>query len=428
MASPRTVAYTMSRFPKISETFILYEIVELERLGLRVEVFPLIREHEEVAHPEAAALVERAHYTSLRSWELLSAQLYWLLRRPAAYLAAWRDALWGNRESPKFLSRALAVVPQAARFARQMRELGVEHLHAHYATHPALAAYVVRALAGIPYSFTIHAHDLYVERPMLAEKLRDAAFAVAISDFNRRLVAELYGPEAAAKTEVIHCGVDLEVFRPRPRRPRAGPFTLICVASLQDYKGHPYLVDACARLRDAGLDFVCLCVGEGEDRPQIEARIAELGLGERVRLLGRQPRAEVSRLMAEADAMVLPSVVTASGKMEGIPVALMEALATELPAVATAISGVPELIRDGETGLLVPERDPAAIADAVLRLSASPDLGERLARNGRALVEREFDLRRNAAALRELLAHEQPRREPETATLTPAAGEGAGRI
>lgn len=422
MPEPRVVAYTMSRFPKISETFILYEIVELERLGVRVEVFPLIREREEVAHPEAAALVARAHYSSPLSPEMLAAQLYWLLRRPGAYLGAWLRALWGNRESPKFLSRAAVVVPQAALFARRMRELGVEHLHAHYATHPALAAYVVQALAGIPYSFTAHAHDLYVERPMLGEKLRGAAFVVAISAFNRRLIGELYGAEAAAKTRVIHCGVDLEVFRPRAPRAPGGPFTLICVASLQDYKGHAYLVEACARLRDAGLDFRCLCVGEGEERPQIAAQIARLGLGERVLLLGRQPRNEVSRLMAEADAMALPSVVTPSGKMEGIPVALMEALATELPAVATAISGVPELIHDGETGLLVPERDAAALADALLRLAREPGLGARLARAGRALVEREFDLRRNAAALRDLLAAAPPAGRPgERADLADAS-------
>lgn len=421
----RRIAYTMSRFPKISETFILYEIVELERLGARVEVFPLLREREEVAHPEAGPLHERAHYSSPLSGEALAAQIFWLLRRPGAYLRAWRDALWGNRESLKFLSRALVVVPQAALFARKMHELGVEHLHAHYATHPALAAYVVHVLTGIPYSFTVHAHDLYVERPMLGEKLRAAARVVAISEFNRRLIGDLYGPAAAAKTSVIHCGVDFAVFQPRPRRERAGPFTIVCVASLQDYKGHPYLVGACARLRDAGIDFRCLCVGEGEDRPKIEAQIAELGLEEHVLLLGRQPREQVSALMASADAMVLPSVVTPSGKMEGIPVALMEALACELPAVATAISGVPELIRDDETGLLVPERDSAALAAALLRLHADPALGERLGRAGRALVEREFSLRANAARLYDLLqrgpdadsqpSHEAPDRITEFA-------------
>jgi glycosyltransferase involved in cell wall biosynthesis len=403
----------MSRFPKISETFILYEIVELQRLGLRVELFPLLREREEVAHPEAAALVERAHYSRLLSRAVLEAQLYWLLRRPGAYLRAWWRALLGNSGSPKFLSRALVVVPQAALFARRMRELGVEHLHAHYATHPALAAFVVHTLSDIPYSFTVHAHDLYVERPMLEEKLRAAAFVVAISEFNRRMIGELYGASATANIHVIHCGVDFAIFRPRPRRAPDQPFTLICVASLQEYKGHLYLIEACARLRDAGLAFRCLCVGEGEDRPALEAQIARLGLGKQVLLLGRQPRNEVSRLMTEADAMVLPSVITANGKMEGIPVALMEALACELPAVATAISGVPELIRDGETGLLVPERDAAALADALLRLARDPALGERLARNGRALVEREFDLQRNAAALHALIEHGEPALAPQ---------------
>jgi colanic acid/amylovoran biosynthesis glycosyltransferase len=399
----RTIAYTMSRFPKLSETFILYEIVELERAGVRVEIFPLLREHEAVAHPEAGPLAARAHYAGVASAETLAAQLYWLLRRPAAYLRAWLAALWGNRGSPKFLSRALLVVPQAARFARRMRELGVEHLHAHYATHPALAAYVAHILTGIPYSVTAHAHDIYVERSMLDTKLRAASLVVAISEYNRRLIGELCGPEVAAKTAVVHCGVDFAVFRPRPARAPGGPFTIVCVASLQDYKGHSYLLEACAQLREAGMSFRCLCVGEGEHRPQLEAQIAELGLQQQVLLLGRQPRERVSALLAEADVAVQPSVVTASGKMEGIPVALMEALACGLPAVATRISGIPELIRDGETGLLVPERDSAALAEALLRLQRDPALGERLGAAGRELVEREFSLRANAARLRALI-------------------------
>lgn len=402
----RSVAYIMSRFPKISETFILYEIIEMERHGQAVEIFPLLREREDVAHPEAQTLVARAHYSAFLSWDVLKAQWYWLRQCPAAYLRSWWQTLWGNRSSPRFLLRALVIVPQAAFFAQRMQALDIGHIHAHYATHPALAAYVVHTLTAIPYSITVHAHDLYVDRAMLAEKLRQASFVVAISDYNRSLIRDLYGADIAEKTTVIHCGVDLEVFQPRQAQRGNRPFTLICVASLQDYKGHPYLIDACAQLQQQGVDFRCLCIGEGEDRPQITAQIAELGLQERVLLLGRQPRERVSTLMAEADVMVLPSIVTPSGKKEGIPVALMEALATELPVVATAISGIPELISDGINGLLVPERNASALAEAILRLHRDPELGRALGQAGRAKVAQEFDLRCNSAALRRLLTRE----------------------
>src|SRR6266496_2893613 len=142
-AATKTIAYIMSRFPKISETFILYEILEIERLGMHVEVFPLVHEHEQLAHPEAQVIVDRAHYSRVVSPAVLAAQFYWLLRRPRKYLSAWWHALRGNWRSPKFLIRAVAIAAQSALFARQMQALGVEHLHAHYATHPALAAYMV---------------------------------------------------------------------------------------------------------------------------------------------------------------------------------------------------------------------------------------------------------------------------------------------
>lgn len=402
----RSIAYVMSRFPKISETFILYEILELERLGCQVEVFPLLREQEDVVHPEAEAVVGRTRYSRLVSRDVLAAQWYWLSRRPGAYISTWARVVAGNIRSRRFLLRALAVVPQAALFARQMKQLKIEHVHAHYATHPALAAYVVRRLADIPYSFTAHAHDIYVDRTMLGEKIRDASFVVTISEYNRTLLAELYA-ESREKTVVIHCGVDPAVFRPaeraRPVRRRTGPFTLVCVASLQQYKGHPFLIEACALLRDRGIPFRCFLIGEGEDRPAIEEQISRLGLQRQIQLLGRQPRNRVSRFVREADAMVLPSIVTSTNKQEGIPVALMEALAAERPVVATAISGIPELIEDGVTGLLAPERDAAALADALERLYTDCELGTKLGAAGREKVMRDFHLSTNTGRLHGLL-------------------------
>jgi glycosyltransferase involved in cell wall biosynthesis len=400
------IAYLMSRFPTVSETFVLYEMLELERNGLRVEVFPLIFERTSIVHPGAEPLIRRAQRARPRFVEAIRAQFYWLRRRPRAYLRAWCKALAGNRSSPRFLARSLVVVPLAAAFARRMEALGVDHIHAHWATHPTLAAYVVQELTGLPYSFTAHAHDIYVERPMLEEKIRAARFVATISEYNRRLLGRLYGSMAADKTALIRCGVDLDAFSARPPRAHVpgAPLTILCVASLRDYKGQSYLIDACGRLSRAGLSLRCLLVGDGEDRRRLENRIARSGLQDVVVLLGHQPRDRVSALMQEADVLVLPSVTTPSGKMEGIPVALMEAMAVGLPVISTAISGIPELVLDGETGLLVPERDPKALATAVLRLSREPQLGSRLAVAGRAKVMREYDLHKNAARLLKLLA------------------------
>jgi glycosyltransferase involved in cell wall biosynthesis len=288
-----------------------------------------------------------------------------------------------------------------ALFAVEAERRGVERIHAHYATHPALAAWVASRLTGLPYSFTAHAHDIYVERPMLAEKLAEADFVVAISDYNRRLLEDLYGENA--RIRVIHCGIEPRFFAPREQPPVHEAPRILCVASLEEYKGHPHLLHACALLRDRGLAFRLLLVGEGEDRPALERLVTELGLGDSVELLGAQPRERVAELLADADAFVLPSVVTASGKKEGIPVVLMEALAMEVPVVATRISGIPELVEDGHTGLLVPERDPDALAGALERVLGDPDGARRMAAVGREKVLAEFDLRRNTAQLRDLL-------------------------
>jgi len=393
----------MSRFPKISETFVLYEILEIIRMGYSVEVFPLIREREGIVHPEAQPIVDQAHYSKPFGRKILAAHAYWLRRRPRIYLQTLAGVIAANIGSPKFLARALIVLLQAAWFAREMERLGVTHVHAHFATHPALAAYVVKRLAGISYSFTVHADDIYTQRPMLAEKIRQARQVVSISDYNRRFLERLYGDLARAKVTVVHCGVDVGVFAPRPAPAPRAEFHIACVARMEEKKGHTYLLDACAHLRDRGVPVRCHLIGDGELRPEVEAQIARLNLGEVVELHGRQPRGRVKELLAAADVMVLPSITTAEGRQEGIPVALMEAMATELPVVSTRTSGIPELIEHGRSGLLVPERDAEALTRALLLLATNRDLGPRLGAAGRARVLAEFDLRENARMLSRIL-------------------------
>ncbi len=403
---PRKVAYLMSRFPKISETFILYEMLELERLGLQIEVFPLIREHEQVSHPEAQDIVARMHWQPPYCRAVFAAQGYWLRHAPGAYLRAWWHAISGNIGVPRFLLRTLLIVPQAALYARRMQALDIDHMHAHWATHPTLAAYVIRTLTGIPYSFTAHAHDIYAERPMLAAKIEHAAFVVTISEYNRQFLQQLYGQAAVEKMVVIHCGIDPDVFQPRAAIAPHDRFTMLCVGRLEAQKGHPYLIEACARLKRAGVRFCCQLVGEGKDRQRIEAQIAQLGLQEDIILLGQQPRLRVHELLDRADLFILPSVATSNGRQEGIPVALMEALAMGKPCISTAISGIPELIEDGHTGLLVPECDAQALAHAVQRLHDNPAWGRQLAQAGRDHVLQAFNLYTTTQALYDLLTRD----------------------
>jgi glycosyltransferase involved in cell wall biosynthesis len=414
----------VSRFPAVTETFVLEEIRDLRARGIEVEVFPLFGASGGEVHAAWRALEPHTHYHRTLSWELVAAQAHWLRRRPRAYLRAWWQALRATAPSRKLLVRAPLVIAKAALVARRAEALGARHVHAHFATHPALAAWVVRALTGTGYSFTAHAHDLFVDTAMLREKVADARFVVTISDFNRAFLERHCGPAATAKLHVVRCGVDLDAFEPRPRRAPEIP-TFACVASLRPYKGHDVLLDACRLLRDRGVTLRALLVGDGELRRRLEARVAREGLAGTVELLGARPHEAIPGLLAGATAMVLPSVRARDGQMEGIPVALMEAMAAGVPVVATRLSGIPELVVDGETGLLVPERDPAALADAMERLARDAALAARLASGARRAVAERFDRARNVAALEALiLGTERPRRAPVIASPERALAPG----
>lgn len=400
MTAPR-IAYVVSRFPKLTETFVLYEMLALEASGAAVELFPLLRERQPVAHPEAQAWVRRAHFHPFVSLPILRAQLHFLRRAPGRYVGTLREALRGTWGSANFFLGALAYFPKAVRFAYEMQHRGVTHVHAHFCNHPALVALIIHRLTGIPFSFTAHGSDLHVERRMLGAKVDAAAFAVTVSEFNKRVMTDTCGEAAEAKIRVIRCGVDVEAFT-APAAPCAGgALRLVCVGSFEEVKGHRHLIDACALLRGRGVDFVCDLIGEGPLRREMEQRIARLGLGDRVRVLGGKPRPEVIRMLREAHVAVLASQPTVEGKREGIPVALMEAMASGLPAVSTRLSGIPELVDDGRTGLLVPPADAAALADAIERLARDPELRRRMGAAGRDTVTRTFNLRTNTAQLLE---------------------------
>jgi glycosyltransferase involved in cell wall biosynthesis len=318
------------------------------------------------------------------------------------------DTIVGNRSSPDFLVKGLGALPGTIELAERMRSQGVRHIHAHFGTHAALVALLAAEIIGVGFSFTIHAHELFVDTTMLAEKVRRARFVVAISQFNRRLLRELVGPIADEKVEVVRCGVDLSSYQFHARAPTKGQKSILAVGSLREYKGLDRLVHACALLHAAvpEQDFVCNIVGEGPLRESLTSLIATLQLGGVVRLLGAQDQHTVRHLMDGADTMVLPSVVARNGQMEGIPVVLMEAMATGAPIIASDLSGIPELVRHGDTGLLVPPDDPGAIRDAVLECWSAPDAAAERARRGRRLVEREYNLVANVSDLARLFSGE----------------------
>ncbi len=397
-ARPQRVAYLMSRFPKLSETFVLYEMRELEMQGLAVEVFPLINQREAVMHTEAGPFVARARYQPFVSAAILAAHGHFLQADPQHYRRLWAEVLRGTWGSPNYFFGALGLLPKTVCFAFEMQRMGITHIHAHFANHPALAALIINRLTGIPFSFTAHAHDLFVDQHMLCAKVQAAAFVVAISNYNREFIVQHCGEAARNKIRVIHCGADLRLFQPHQASP-GQPFTIVCVGSLEPKKGQTHLVEACRLLKQRGLPFICHLVGHGRRREQLACQIAAAGLAQEVILAGGLPRDQVARLLHQADVAVLPSVQVPSGNMEGIPVALMEAMACALPTISTRLSGIPELIEDGVTGRLVAPGDSVALAEVLAWVAAQPEAAAALGQAARHKVLAEFDLRENAAQL-----------------------------
>jgi colanic acid/amylovoran biosynthesis glycosyltransferase len=395
------VAYVVSRFPHVTETFVVRELDGVDAAAdLELELFSLFGAVDATLHPAARRWVGRLRRGS--AWGALRGLAWWTCRRPGALLGAVALVARAFARKPSRLARSLATVALASGHARTMRELGVEHVHAHFANYPALAAWTVARLAGPTYSFTAHAHDLFRDQSFLRRLVADARFVVTISDFNRAFLAP-YNP-SRTPVHVVHCGVDPAAWPARPRAaPAHGPVRALCVASLEEKKGHRVLLralaDADGRLGRVELDLA----GPGALRAELEALALALGLGDRVRFHGALAEPAVAALLHRADLFVLASVVERSGFMEGIPVALMEALATGVPVVATRLSGVPELVRDGDTGLLAEPGDAASLRSALERAIGDRDGALRRAAAGRALVEREFDAGAGAARIAALI-------------------------
>jgi glycosyltransferase involved in cell wall biosynthesis len=397
------IAYVIPAWPPLpSQPFVVNEMVEVQAAGHELTVLGLYRrpadpvrhgtfERLQPAHVLPAALLD-ARSMLLALWTCC-----WRPLRVLATLAGLHRAAGLN---PWAHLKIVAVTPKALAAAWRFHRLGVEHVHAHFANQTADCAALAGSVAGIPFSFTAHAYDIYQSAPRqrndtLGWKLAHVARAFAVSDFATRLMRTRLAPGDDGRVQTAYVGIPTELFRPAPL-PSDPSLRLLAVARLCEKKGIDTLVDACALLQQRGVAFALRLFGDGPERAALESRAAAHGLAERVQFGGAVPQEEIAREMRACHAFVLPCRRDRNGDMDGIPTVFMEAMATGRPVVSCAISGIPELVRDGETGLIVAPNDPAALADALARLAADPQLCARLGVAARALVERQHDQRATA--------------------------------
>jgi len=405
------LAYLSRILPIISETFVVREIAALRSLGARIKTFSLFPQEDRASHPEAPELAQEVEVLFRPAHPAFWwSHLFFLFRSPGRYLyclgryGLWAPESWENRR------RCLGFFAVAPYAARLLQRAGVRHLHAHFANAAASVAMLAAKLAGISFSFTAHAYDIFIDKLLLPAKLEAAAFVASISQFNLDYLRQQY-PEAAARArlELVRNGIDPQRFHPLPHPPGVPPL-ILAVGRLVETKGFHVLVETCARLRQEGLACRCLIVGEGPEMRRLQQMVADHGLGDRVELPGQLPPEELLPYFQRADLLAMPACVR-NNDQDGIPTVLIEAMAMEMPVVATRVSGIPELVRDNETGLLVNPDDPQALAAALARVLADTNLARRLASAGRERVLSDFNLYRSAARLLDLFEEAISRQE-----------------
>src|SRR5438067_10211818 len=396
---PMRLGYLYSRYPIISQTFCDAEMLALERCGVDLEIGSIHPPFTSLRHGHRGSLCAEVHYAPPPRVVRTMAQL---ARRdgiwPAA-LVAEHEARYG----PPFK------VEQRARnalfLAEQFVRSGVAHFHVHFARNATHTALFIKEISKIGFSFTAHAQDFMLDvgsDELLREMCREAAFVVAVSDYSRELLVQKC-PEAAKKIYRIYNGIDLQKFQASPPRSPALRPRIVSIGRLVEFKGFRGLIAACAELKKRGIEFECAIIGDGPLRGELQNAIAAAGLDSIVRLPGALPQEEVVRRLADCDVFALACIVDRKGASDVLPTVILEAMATARPIVSTRLAAVPEIVRDGESGLLVSPGHVEGLANALESLLRDPHLRTRLGSAGRRYVDDSFDLSESAAHILRLV-------------------------
>ena len=400
------IAYIVEIFPNLTQTFVYREVLALRERGIPIHTFSIWPSDPANLSAEAVTLVDGTFYVFPLSWlSLLLVHLRYLFSRPLRYLGTLVFLLTQPGESVRNRWRTLRHFVYGMLAIREIERLGIQHIHAHFGGSASSTALTAHRLLGISFSITLHALGIYLDPLLLKAKIQHARFVVTISEYNRQFLQKLF-PENGLENKIhlVRCGLDPDVFRPRVKSSDSDDeLTIVGVGRLEPRKGFQILVEACHHLAKRGVPFRCHILGEGVERQRLETLIDRYDLGERVLLPGRIYQEELRRLLNQADVSVLPCVRDKSGEVDGIPVALMETMAMQIPTVSTQISGIPELIKHEHNGLLTSPNDAVGLADALQRLRDNPEWGQQLGKAGRETVVDEFNIYKSAEQMATLL-------------------------
>ena len=393
------IAYLTGAYPRATDTFIQREVAALRKLGHEVRTFAVRK--PDASHrvgPQQVRETDRTEYLlDAGGLKILWANLMWLAAHPLRYLKTWGLALSARSPGLRSLIYQMFYLLEAGYLARRLRACGVEHLHNHFANSSCSVAMLTSELSGIPFSFTLHGPAIFFEpqRWRLDLKIRRAQFVACISRFCRSQAMIWAERDRWDRLHIVHCGVDPSRYAPKEHRGNGS--NILFIGRLEAVKGVPVLLRAFAALSGSDASPTLRLVGDGPDRPALEAMAETLGLGGSVQFVGYRSADEVAADLAWADQLVLPSFA------EGVPVVLMEAMASGLPVVATRVGGVGELVETGRSGWLVAPGDEQDLADRMATLMTDPQVRNRMGAAGRKTVEEAFDIHDEAQRLSQIL-------------------------
>ena len=382
------LAYLFEKFPSFSQTFCAREVMALRREGMEFPVFSIRRPLDEPRQDELA--VGPVTYVPEKFDDLLASDT--AFRRSARSAQEKLRTLWGCEKEKRRIYEALWLGPK-------LREARVHHVHVHFAGTAARTAFWLNHLFGVKFSITAHANDIFRDEPpeRLALIFAAAEVVVTVSDFSVRYLQEHY-PASRGKFCRVYNGIETERF-PVSDFPSGRPL-ILSVGRYIEKKGFGDLIAACARLE--GEDFSCQIIGHGPLQADLQAQVDHLGLGDRVTLTGPKTESEIRTLLARSRMFVLPCLNAADGAVDNLPTVIMEAMAAGLPVVSTAVAGIPEMVRNGETGFVVEEKDPATLAQAMNRLLKDEELARRMGAAARTRCDELFDSRRTTVSLKDI--------------------------
>lgn len=391
------LVYIVSQYPYLTETFVAREMEELVKMGHEVIICPLRPPVKKIGPRGIEVSGAQVLRCPLTPWALLSAQT-WLLRRlPVAWWACWRDFLSGIHKVSR-LHHLIYILLVTTWLAKSLQNLKVDHIRGHFLHSEAMSCMWLSRIINKPYSLTAHTNILHYPSYFITKVVNGAEFVAGISQDVCNFVKKMRGQDVY----LIYNGINLEDFLINDVHLGQQPPIILSIGSLVEKKGFDVLINACALLKRSGLIFTCRIIGKGKERPHLEKLVRDFGLKKIVQLPGAMDFQLVKQELAKATIFIMPSKPT-QGDQDGLPTVLIESMAMGTPVVSTRLAGIPDLVKDGETGLLAAPGDPESLAECMAQLLRDPDLQQRLALAGRRLVEQKFDLRRSAATLLGLL-------------------------